>query len=134
MSKQITMVFWRDNKKGPACLEYSWVPEGLRHNLNLPPGIQQDNSTDLIADELNPSNVQVYVANNNDAVSIEMWHFPASPPKAGPIVSALILLFEQANLIVGTAFYGDGTVASELAKLDAYGRVCPQGNLPRSKT
>ncbi len=23
------MTFWRDDYSGPACLEYSWVPEGL---------------------------------------------------------------------------------------------------------
>ena len=126
MSKQVTMVFWRDKYEGPGCLEYSWIPEGQRRNLNLPPGIQQDSSTDSISDDLNPSNVQVYVASNNDAVSIEMWQFPSRPSQSGPIVSALILIFEEANRIVGTAFYADGTVASEMAKLDTFGRPCPQ--------
>jgi hypothetical protein len=126
MSKQITMKFWRDKYEGSGCLEYSWIPEGLRHNLNLLPRIQEGSSTDSIDDDLNPSHVQVYVASNNDAVSIEMWQFPSGPPKTSPVVSALILLFEEANLIVGTVFYGDGTIGSEFAKLDRYGRVCPQ--------
>ena len=29
MAKKVTMTFWRDDYSGPACLEYSWVPEGL---------------------------------------------------------------------------------------------------------
>ncbi len=35
MAKKVTMTFWRDNYSGPACLEYSWVPEGLRRNIQL---------------------------------------------------------------------------------------------------
>ena len=27
---KITMDFWRDDHTGPACLEYSYVPEGKR--------------------------------------------------------------------------------------------------------
>jgi hypothetical protein len=126
MSKQITMRFWRDKYEGPGCLEYSWVPEGRRHYINLLPGIQQGSSTDTIDDTLNPSNVQVYVATNNGEVSIEMWQFPSVATKTIPIVSALVSLFEGARLIVGTAFYADDTVTSELAKLDPHGRVCPQ--------
>ena len=126
MDKQITMVLWRDDFAGSGCLEYSWIPEGLRHNLKLEPGIQQGKSTDSIDYDLNPSQVQVYVASNNDAVSIEMWQFPSGPPKSSPVVSALIVLFEKASLIVGTVFYADGTTASALAELDPHRRVCPQ--------
>jgi len=126
MSKQITMVFWRDEYKGPGCLESSWVPEGRRHYINLRPGTQQGSSTDTIDDTLDPSHVQVYVATNSGEVSIEMWQFPSGPPKKSPIASAQVLLFEEAKLIVGTAFYDDGTIAADVAKLDPRGRDCPQ--------
>jgi hypothetical protein len=126
VSKQITMVFWRDKYEGPGCLEYSWVPEGVRHYINLRPGTQQGSSSDTIDDELNPSHVQVYVATNSGEVSIEMWQFPSGPPKASPIVSAQVLLFEGAGRIVGAAFYEDGTIAADVAKLDPNGRDCPQ--------
>lgn len=126
MSKQTTMKFWRDKYKGPGCLEYSWVPEGRRRYINLQPGMEQGSSTDIIDDSLEPSNVQVYIASSNGEVSIEMWHFPAVARKNSPIVSALVLIFEGAGLIVGTAYYADGTVTSELAKLDRQGRVCPE--------
>lgn len=127
MSKQITMVFWRDKYKGPGCLEYSWIPEGRRHYINLMPGTQQGSSTDTVDDNLNASHVHVYVATNSGEVSIEMWQFPSTPPpKGSPIVSAQVLLFEEAKLIVGTAFYADGTIASDVAKLDLNGRPCPQ--------
>jgi hypothetical protein len=126
MSKQITMVFWRDEYTYPGCLEYSWVPEGLRHNIQLPEGIQEGKSTDSISDDLNPSHVQVYVASNGSGASIEMWQFPSGPPGASPVAAALVEMFERRNLVVGTVFYEDGTTASAWAKLDPYGRKCPQ--------
>lgn len=126
MAKKLRMSFWRDNYKGPGCLEYSWIPEGVRRNINLDPGIQEGYSNDTVDDELNPSHVQVYVATNNDSASIEMWQFPAGPPKKSPIASAVVLFFEEANRIVGVAFYEDGSIGADSAKLDAYGRPCPQ--------
>lgn len=125
MSKQITMVFWRDKYKGPGCLEYSWVPEGHRRYISLRPGTQQGSSTDTIDDTLDPSHVQVYVATNSDEVSVEMVQFPSAPHKS-PIVSAQVLLFEEAKLMVGTVFYFDGAIASDMIKLDPHGRNCPQ--------
>ena len=126
MAKQITMVFWRDKCTGTGCLEYSWIPEGLRHNLKLLPGMLEDKSIDSINDDLNPSHVQVYVTSNNDAASVEMWQFPSGPPVASPIAAALVEIFERRNQIIGTVYYDDGTMASAWTKLDPSGRVCPQ--------
>ncbi|GMQ96816.1 MAG: hypothetical protein BMS9Abin15_0497 [Gammaproteobacteria bacterium] len=49
MAKTVTMTFWRDDYSESACLEYSWVPEGLRRNIQLMPGQQEDTSTDSVS-------------------------------------------------------------------------------------
>jgi len=126
MSKQIKMIFWRDIYTESGCLEYSWIPEGLRHNIQLLPGMQEDQSSDTIDDELNPSHVQVYVATNNNAVGIEMWQFPSGSTTAGPIEAALVEIFERRNQIIGTVFYSDGTMVSTWSYLKEDGRKCPQ--------
>src|ERR1700731_2084373 len=42
---QATMYFSRDDAGGPACLEYSWVPTGQRHAIQLAPGVQTGSQT-----------------------------------------------------------------------------------------
>ena len=75
MAKKITMTFWRDDSSRPACLEYSWVPEGLRHTIQLDSGQREGSETDTISDELNPSHVQVYRLNAFEAASTENGSF-----------------------------------------------------------
>ena len=67
---KITMDFWRDDHTGPACLEYSYVPEGKRRTIQLRPGQQEAIQDDTVPDELKPSHVQVYTLTNNDTVSL----------------------------------------------------------------
>ena len=112
MAKKITMVFWRDDYVGPACLEYSWVPEGKRHTIQLAPGQQQGSQTDSIPDDLNPSQVQVYRLNNNDLISAEMWQFPPGPPHALPVASAKVDVFQLREEAVGVVRYADDTTAA----------------------
>jgi hypothetical protein len=76
---KITMDFWRDDHTGPACLEYSYVPEGKRRIIQLRPGQQEAIQADTVPDDLKPSHVQVYTLTNNDTVSLDMWQFPPGP-------------------------------------------------------
>jgi hypothetical protein len=131
MAKKITMTFWRDDYTGPACLEYSWVPEGKRHTIQLKPGQQEGSETDSISDDLNPSHVQVYRLTNNEMVSVDMWQFPPGPPHSLPVESAKVDVFQARELAVGVVRYTDGTTAAGAIVLDNYPRPCPE--LPPAK-
>ena len=63
---KITMDFWRDDFSGPACLEYSYVPEGKRRTIQLRAGQQEAVQIDTVPDDLKASSVQVYTLTNND--------------------------------------------------------------------
>ena len=89
----ITMDFWRDDYTGPACLEYSYVPEGKRRTIQLRPGQQEAIQDDTVPDDLKPSHVQVYTLTNNDAVSLGMWQFPPGPPYVLPVIGAQVSVF-----------------------------------------
>ena len=122
--QKITMKFWREDYSGPACLEYSWVPEGLRHTIRLSPGEQEDSRTDPISDTLDPSHVQVYRLVNNDEVSAEMRQFPPGPPYAAPIDGATVAVYRKE--FVGTVHFTDGTSMSDNQPLDPFPRPCPE--------
>jgi hypothetical protein len=126
MAKKIKMTFWRDDYKGPACLEYSWVPEGKRHTILLPPGQQEGSATDSIPDDLDPSQVQVYRLTNNEKVSLDMWQFPPGPPHPLPVEGAKVDVFQLREEVVGVVRYTDATTAAGAAVLDNYPRPCPE--------
>jgi hypothetical protein len=128
------MEFWRDSYSGPGCIEYSWVPEGHRNDIELAPGqIEGVGGGPGIPATL----VQVYVANNVDgptAVSVQEWQFPShfSPPPNNYLYRARVEIFQRQNKIVGTAWYVDPnthipTKVVEIATLDAIARRCPTG-------
>ncbi len=126
MPKRITMKFRRDQFAGPGCLEYSWVPEGVRRTILLNPGKQEGSRTDAIADDLNPSHVQVYRLNNNDMVSTEMWQFPPGPPYEYPVDGAFVEVIQDKMLAIGTVHFSDGATASDTHELDPFPRACPE--------
>ncbi len=125
MPKTVIMTFWRDNYTGPACLEYSWVPEGKRRNIQLEPGQQKGTNKDEVDDGLDPSHVQVYVATNNEAVSIANWQFPEGKPGPAPIMTARVEVHQEQLEIIGAVIYEDGSNAKSKATLDKCGRDCP---------
>ena len=130
MSRRITMRFVRDVFTGPACLEYSWVPEGKRHTILLDPGQPEGFRTDPIADDIHPSFVQVYRLSNNQRTSLEMWQFPKGPPPHGSDVDrAEVEVHESTMEAVGTVFYTDGTSASGRHRLDPFAGV-PESPAP----
>jgi hypothetical protein len=120
------MKFRRDDYRGPACLEYSWVPQGLRHHILLVTGQQEGRESDSIPDTIRPSHVQVYVLTNNEKWSTEGWQFPAGPPHATPVVRATVEVYQQKMTVVGTVYYADGTSASYEQPLEPVARKCPQ--------
>ena len=120
--KELKMVFRRDDHEGRGCLEYSWVPTGVRHHILLASGIPEGSETDSVGDD--PiTNIQVYVATNNNEVNIEMWQFP--PVGGAPIAGARVELFQRRRLIVGTAYFENGTNATYSADLKVGGKKCP---------
>lgn len=123
---KITMDFWRDDYSGPACLEYSYVPEGKRRTILLKPGEQEAIQTDTVSDDLNPSHVQVYTLTNNGVVSLSMLQFPPGPPYALPVVGAQVSVLQARMVAAGMVTYSDSTVNSGSAPLDPYPRPCPQ--------
>ena len=122
------MKFRRDKFTGPACLEYSWVPEGKRHVILLRPGQQEGSRTDQIPDTLKPSHVQVYRLDNNKEVSAEQWQFPPGPPHPAPVASASVEVHQLQMEAVGTVYYTDGTIATGKHPLDPMSRPCPEGH------
>jgi hypothetical protein len=124
----LEITFWRDVYSGPACLEYSWVPEGHRRTILLKPGEQVKSNNDLVASDLHPSHVQVYVL-TNDRHSTEDWQFPPGPPHPTPVVSARIDVVEREMYAGGTVSYADGSKSTppQRQKLDRLARKCPTG-------
>ncbi len=122
MPRTLTMTFRRADYRGAACLEYSWVPEGKRRTLILAPGVRELANADSVSGAA--SHVQVYVLNNNNRASTEMWQFPPGPPRPHELTAALIDVRAPLEAI-GTAFYAGGPSASDVRQLDDYGRKCP---------
>jgi hypothetical protein len=120
------MKFWRDAYQDAACLEYSWVPQGIRHTILLQPGVQEGSSTNPMPDEIEPSHVQVYTLNNNNNVSTAMWQFPPGPPHGSPVVRASVEVFEANAEAIGTVYYADGSSVSDKHKLDRKPIKCPE--------
>jgi hypothetical protein len=123
---KITMDFWRDDHTGPACLEYSYVPEGKRRTILLRPGQQETTQTDTVPDGLKASQVQVYTLTNNGEVSLAMWQFPPGQPYALPVVGAQVSVLQERMVAAGMVTYSDLTVNCGCAPLDRYSRPCPQ--------
>jgi hypothetical protein len=124
---KVTMDFWRDEHTGPACLEYSYVPEGKRRTIQLRPGQQEAIQADTVPDDLKPSHVQVYTLTNNDTVSLDMWQFPPGPPHVLPVMGAQVSVLQKRMVTAGMVTYSDETVNSGSAPLDPFPRPCPQG-------
>lgn len=127
-STKIQMTFIRDHQDGPGCLEYSWVPQGVRHHILLKGGQRQGSENDTIPDDLKPSHVQVYVLKLNPNFGLDNWQFPAGPPKQGTyVVRATVEVHNKQPLeAIGTVYYADGTTASSRRPLDEKSRECPQ--------
>ena len=123
MTAQVTMVFWRDTDTGPACLEYSWVPEGQRKLIKLPP--QQDEGSRQDPVSVNITQVQVYRLVSN-ARGIDTWQFPPGPPHNSRIIYATVQVFESNMYVIGTVYYADGSRAADRLPLKSDPKPCPE--------
>jgi hypothetical protein len=121
---KVTMKFSRDVYSGAACLEYSWVPQGKRHTIQLLPGKKEDTQTDSVSADTNPSHVQMYSLSNNQKVGLKMWQFPPGPPRSTPVIRATIEVTDKE--VVGTVYYLDGSSASDKHQLDPAAPKCPE--------
>lgn len=123
----VVMEFWRVAYEGTACLEYSWVPAGLRRVIVLSPGQQEGVSHDTV--EVEPSHVQVYVTTNEAPLaSLVKWQFPPGGPHTAPIVRARVELHTIEMVARGTVWFKDGTSVTDSKPLEHVPRPCPSGN------
>jgi len=116
---QRILTFLRDDGNPPACIEYSWVPTGIRHHIQLSPGEVQDSQT---ADYQSATNVQVYVLTQGDD-SAENWQLPSVGEKE--ILHAVIAVSQRARKVTGTVFYSDASSSVHTVALKFERRRCP---------
>lgn len=116
------MMFSRDVYDGPACLEYSWVPEGKRRTVKLLPGRKEGTGLEPTSKEA--SHVQVYTLSNNGQVGLERWQFPPGGPHSSRVVGATVGL--KGTEVTGTVYYEDGTTASDKHTLKGPAPKCPE--------
>ena len=121
----VTMTFRREDYRGRGCLEYSWVPEGKRHDIVLAAGEATDSEHDHVPQDIHPSHVQVYALTNGKMTS-PPWQFPPGPPSAHEIVSATVVVAASGK-VTGTVEYVDGRHTSGNTRLDGIWRKCPTG-------
>jgi hypothetical protein len=126
MARQNTMTFSRDVNTGPACVQYSWVPDGQRKEIKLLPQQDQDSRSDSVSDNI--SQVQVYclVCNELGIHAPNTWQFPPGPPYRSPVISAAIQVFESGKYVAGTVNYADGTSTSDTYPLTPHPLPCPK--------
>lgn len=125
---RVTMNFSRDEYGPAACLEYSWVPTGIRHVIQLSPG--QASGTDTLPIE-GPSNVQIYRATNG-GVGFDSWQIP--PVKlTPPIVGAGVKIVEKVlpRQAIGVVYYQDGSIFIDTIPLKDPPLSCPEIPPPR---
>jgi hypothetical protein len=123
------MTFLRGHQDGPGCLEYSWVPQGLRHHILLKGGQRQGSESDTIPHGINPSHVQVYALKLNLSFGLDNWQFPdGQPPHGTHVVRATVEVDNKQPLkATGTVYYSDGSTSPPSFRyLDEKTRDCPQ--------
>jgi hypothetical protein len=120
------MVFWRHMADGPACLEYSWVPEGKRRMVQLGPGTKEGGGP---GPSSQATHVQVYSMSNNGRGGVKKWQFPPGRPHSGNVVGATVEV--RGMEIVGTVYYSNGTTAVDRHQIDPSVHTCVEG--PKKK-
>jgi len=108
--QQITLIFWRDLYNEPASVEYSWVPQGTRRDIRLPPNQQEGSRSDPAPSDV--SHVQVYRLTNG-RWGVNNWQFPPGPPHKSPVIAAIIQILELRKEVIGIVQYADGTSARD---------------------
>lgn len=126
----VPLVFRRDDATGPGCIEFSWLPTGMRRHIILPPGDPQgiDEFTYQFAPG-DPQIVQIYVLNNDGhagPLSIEGVQYPPGTGTTSPIVLAFFEVFSTQRVLRMTFNCADGSTVQNWAQLEPMLRQCPQ--------
>jgi hypothetical protein len=118
--------FSRDDARGPACLEFSWVPTGQRQPIMLPPGVASGSKTLAYS---GVSQVQIYkVVNNGLGFDGDrmFWQFPPGPAYASSPTDAFVTVLMSSRQVVGSERYADLTVSPPDARgLTLPAPICP---------
>ena len=126
------MTFSRNPYDGKACLEYSWIPQGIRRVIKLPDGKKEDSRVDPIPEDA--SHVQIYTLSsfyNKKPYGLESKdhvQFPSGPPYKRPVVRATVEVHETEA--IGTVYYDDNTSAKEKIQLKGKFVLCPEALTP----
>ena len=124
-----TLVFRRDDDFLRGCIEFSWVPTGMRRQIILPPGVPQGvDSFSYPFDPHAPSVLQIYVLNNDGKggpLSFGGGNFPPGTGTASPIVVALAEVFAGQHALRLTFDCEDGSIFQNWVPLDKMPRMCP---------
>lgn len=123
MAGQKTLVFWRDDDDGPACIEYSWVPEGKRRVILLSAQQDEGSRTDPVLD--NVSHVQLYRLASTGR-GADSWQFPPGTPRSSPVIYATVEVFHSRGELVGTVHYADGVSRTDTFPLKTSALPCPE--------
>lgn len=107
MASHATMVFSACRPDGMACVEYSWVPTGQRHVIQL--GNQPADAQTSPAPQV--THVQVYrLRNANFGLPPAGWQFPRTPAQPGRFLAAATIHVIR-DRAYGFAVYDDGSMA-----------------------
>jgi len=107
MPNVATLVYGACRNDAPACIEYSWVPTGQRHVINLTTAKASDQSTDKAE---KATHVQVYSLRNGRYGVASSWQFPVGPAPGGKYLASATVI-ASGRQAIGYAVYEDGTAA-----------------------
>jgi len=124
LARNIQITFARDIDDGPACLEYSYVPEGLRRQIYLDNGQRHITRPDSVPDGYG-SNVQVYVLTSNRRYSTGGWQFP-QVSRGVLIASAEVVVNQTTMQVIARVIFEDGVVDTYPHPLESRMRECPE--------
>lgn len=115
----------RGDPTGRACLEYSYIPQGLRRTLWLNPGIPMDRRPDSLPPGLHPTHVHIHTLDNHQQTSTATWQLPPGPAHPSPIADVSVHLDLVRAVAIATLVYTDGHKVTDERALDPFGRECP---------
>jgi hypothetical protein len=117
----VVMNFTRDATGGPACLQYSWVPTGQRHNILLRPGQLADSQPLTLSS--NAALVQICrLTNNAVGTHDENWNFPMPAP--GPAATGALVSITGGKATL-TVHYANGQDYTDTRPLKPSPLPCP---------
>jgi hypothetical protein len=124
----VTAVLTKSGPNPTACVEYSYVPTGVRLDLQIPPGNYPStpgNYPSMRIDQLPPghSQVQVYTLQSGPPpIGASVSTFPPHP--YGSDLASVVFAIRGRDAVV-TVVYADGSSASKTMQLSSTNLPCP---------